>query len=130
MHTSGSLYLLRITALVDLPLTRALHLKVQLSVVRCEVLAKFGRLSPTSTSGTCAGKAIVRVMGGIEGFVRLDISTDPLTNPGGTLYIPALPPQLAERQLPSPSQPHSPFDLVDGGGPYHEQVLLRGRFKD
>ena len=115
---------------MDLPLTRALHVKIQLSVAICEVLAKFGRLSPTSTSGMCAGKAMVRVMGGIEGFVRLDISTDPLTNPGGTLYIPALPPQLAERQLPSPSQPHSPFDLVGGGGPYHEQVLLRGRFKD
>jgi hypothetical protein len=29
------------------------------------------------------------VMGDIEGFVRLDISIDPLTNPAGTLYIPA-----------------------------------------
>ena len=116
--------------MVDLPWTRALHVNVQLSVARCEVLAKFGRLSLTSTSGTCAGKAIVRVMGGIEGFVRLDISTDPLTNPAGALYIPALPPQLAERQLPSPSQPHSPFDLAGGFGPYHEQVSLRGRFQD
>ena len=89
MHTSGSVDLVRITALVDLPLTRALHVKVQLSVVRCEVFAKFGRPSRTSTSGTCVGKAIVRVMGDIEGFVRLDISIDPLTNPAGALYIPA-----------------------------------------